>query len=453
MKKRLAAALCAASILWAGAFVPARAEQAAPDGGPAALAQFLDEARSTGFAYVLEGQDQVFDGARCLQGSAEDMARLQASSQGTLLVRYNTTADTNQIIFAAGGSAETEGCGALLANAAPSVDRQRVQFPGGMQANLADTRASGSWHTFVYSVDASQPGVTEGKTVTSFDGSAVTQYPDYASWFNANETVNGLKFLSIGNVEGGLPGAGGFVGRIAAVAFIPRALSQQQAAQLTGERWGQAPQLLYAAENIVVETPSQAVELEQTLAGRIAALDEMTVIVKFKNTNTGVGSLFSVSDPAQAAAHFHIYQNNDRLGFEYRDRDDPFYEASCTIYAREWNTVAFSAGRDTGYRLFANGALGASLEKTGADYRFLSDAASWSSCSVGKTVRGNDPEGYPFTGTIERLEIYAGALPDEELAARTAQRSAGTLSCFMRGTRRARRISASRFCGTLLTGR
>ena len=74
MKKRLAAALCAASILWAGAFVPARAEQAAPDGGPAALAQFLDEARSTGFAYVLEGQDQVFDGARCLQGSAEDMA-------------------------------------------------------------------------------------------------------------------------------------------------------------------------------------------------------------------------------------------------------------------------------------------------------------------------------------------------------------------------------------------
>ena len=117
----------------------------------------------------------------------------------------------------------------------------------------------------------------------------------------------------------------------------------------------------------------------------------------------------------------------------YRDRDDPFYEASCTIYAREWNTVAFSAGRDTGYRLFANGVLGASLEKTGADYRFLSDAASWSSCSVGKTVRGNDPEGYPFTGTIERLEIYAGALPDEELAARTAQTQRGDAFVFYAG--------------------
>ena len=314
MKKRLAAALCAASILWAGAFVPARAEQAAPDGGPAALAQFLDEARSTGFADVLEGQDQVFDGARCLQGSAEDMARLQASSQGTLLVRYNTTADTNQIIFAAGGSAEAEACGALLANAAPSVDRQRVQFPGGMQANLADTRASGGWHTFVYSVDASQPGVTEGKTVTSFDGSAVTQYPDYASWFNANETVNGLKFLSIGNVEGGLPGAGGYVGRIAAVAFIPRALSQQQAAQLTGERWGQAPQLLYAAENIVIEAPPQAVALEQTLAGRIAAVDEMTVIVKFKNTNTGVGSLFSGKRPRTGRGAFSYLPEQRQAG-------------------------------------------------------------------------------------------------------------------------------------------
>ena len=30
-----------------------------------------------------------------------------------------------------------------------------------------------------------------------------------------------------------------------------------------------------------------------------------------------------------------------------------------------------------------------------------------------RQVRGNDPEGYPFTGTIERLEIYAGALPDD----------------------------------------
>ena len=54
----------------------------------------------------------------------------------------------------------------------------------------------------------------------------------------------------------------------AAIARLLRryGLSQQQAAQLTWERWGQAPQLLYAAENIVVETPSQAVELEQTLA-------------------------------------------------------------------------------------------------------------------------------------------------------------------------------------------
>ena len=88
MKKRLAEQLCAPHpFCGRGRSSRPERQQAAPDGGPAALAQFLDEARSTGFAYVLEGQDQVFDGARCLQGSAEDMARLQASSQGTLLVR------------------------------------------------------------------------------------------------------------------------------------------------------------------------------------------------------------------------------------------------------------------------------------------------------------------------------------------------------------------------------
>ncbi|MFQ7726741.1 MAG: hypothetical protein ACLRI7_10240 [Ruthenibacterium lactatiformans] len=47
------------------------------------------------------------------------------------------------------------------------------------------------------------------------------------------------------------------------------------------------------------------------------------------------------------------------------------------------------------------------------------------SCSVGKTVRGNDPEGYPFTGTIERLRSDAGALPDESWPPAPHRRSVG----------------------------
>ena len=43
--------------------------------------------------------------------------------------------------------------------------------------------------------------------VTSFDGAPLREYPDYASWFNANETVNGLGLLSTSEMlEGGLPG-------------------------------------------------------------------------------------------------------------------------------------------------------------------------------------------------------------------------------------------------------
>ena len=112
--------------------------------------------------------------------------------------------------------------------------------------------------------------------------------------------------------------------------------------------------------------------------------------------------------------------------------------------------MALFSGRDTGYRLFANGALGASLEKTGADYRFERRGL------LVELQRRQDgarqrPEGYPFTGTIERLEIYAGALPTRSWPPAPHRRSAGTPSCFMRGTRRARRISASCFVNTPLT--
>ena len=218
-----------------GAFVPARAEQAAPDGRPA-LAQFLDEARSTGLPMCWKGQDQVFDGARCLQGSAEDSGAPAGQQPGYAAgsLQYDGGHEPDHFPREV---RRAEGAGRFLANA-PSVDQQRVQFPGGMQANLADTRASGSWHICVR-VDASQPALRKAKRSPA---STERRYAvsDYASWFNANETVNGLKFLSIGSVEGRPAGRGGFVGRIAAVALIPARSASSRRRSYWGTR-GQAP--------------------------------------------------------------------------------------------------------------------------------------------------------------------------------------------------------------------
>ena len=334
MKTRLLSLCCALLFLGAALFVPpcAHAAEAAP-AAPAGLAAFLSEAQDAGFSYVFSGSDQIFDGSRTVQGSPQEIARLRQSVQGTILVRYRALGGGNQVLFAAGSTASAESYGAILANAVSGVDQQRVEFPDGMKANLAGTQATGGWHTFVYSVNASDPADKTAKTVTSFDGSTSTQYPDYASWFNQNAAINDIQYLTIGGVPEGFTGsgnAGGFVGRIALAAFVPRALSQAEAAALSAEPWAPTEgQLLYSAENISIASPQAAPALSPGLVGQLGALDELSVIVKFKNTHSGVGSLLSVSDPGSGNSHFHLYQNGNLLGFEYRDRDAPFYAASC----------------------------------------------------------------------------------------------------------------------------
>lgn len=419
MMKRILSIVIVIFLLMTLCYVPAYATNSDED--TSAISAFLNEATSSGFAYVFEGNDQVFDGTRYVQGTTEDINRLKASTQGTLLVRYMTLGNTNQIIFSTGGSTDVNSCGTILANAVSSVNQQRIQFPGGMQANLSGTQANGGWHTFIYSVDASDLSNTTGKTVTSFDGSTSTQYPNYASWYNYDSNINNITYMSIGNTASSMSGASGFVGRIAAVAFVPRALTQQEAAVLTAEEWQETPQLIYSGQNIQIASSAQALTLNSDVSGQIAALNEITIIAKYKNTNTGIGSLFSVSDPNEEISHFHLYQNNDILGFEYRNDDEPFYSTTCNVYPREWNTVAFTASKTNGYRLFANGSLGAVLAVTGSDYQFLSETITWTNCSIGKTVRSNEVVGYPFTGEIAYIEIYSGALSDETLITRTAE--------------------------------
>lgn len=419
MTKRITSIVVVVCMLLTYMSIPTHASSTEEVTSP--LTAFLNEATSSGFAYLFSGSDQVFDGTRCVQGSAEDINRLKASNQGTLLVRYQTLGNTNQIIFSAGSSTDVNSCGTILANAVSSVNQQRVQFPGGMQANLSETQADGGWHTFIYSVDASDLSNTTGKTVTSFDGSTTTQYPNYASWYNYNSDINNITFLSIGNSANGMSGASGFVGRISAVVFVPRALTQQEAATLTASDWREDPELIYSAQNIQIDSSAQALTLGSDITGQIGALDEITIIAKYKNTNTGIGSLFSVSDPNEEISHFHLYQNNNVLGFEYRNNDEPYLATTCNVYPREWNTVAFTASKSNGYRLFTNGTLGATLEETGSNYHFLSEAITWTNCSIGKTVRSNDAVGYPFAGEIAYLEIYSGALPDATLLTRTAE--------------------------------
>lgn len=228
------AGVALAALLGATAFLSAGPAHAGP-AEDAALGDALDAAASTGFLYEFHGDDQLFDGTRTVPVDTTGKNRLRASTAGTLIVRFQTAATTNQVVVAGGSGTAAGQYGAILANGVPGVDRARVDFPNGMVANLNGPAVTGGWRTVAYSVDGS-PGGTTGRTVTSVDGSTTTPFPNYASWFNANPQINALSFLTIGGAPGALANSGattGFTGRIAFVAFVPQKYSQAQATAIT----------------------------------------------------------------------------------------------------------------------------------------------------------------------------------------------------------------------------
>lgn len=399
------------------------------DTEPITLESVMAQASSEGFLYEFEGTNQEFDGTRIIAGTTEDIARLKASDEGTLIVRYQTESTTNQVLFAAGNNTSTNGYGAILANNVSTVGLQRIDFPNGMYANLSGTTISSDWHTFVYSVDATDLSNTTAKTVTSFDGSTTTQFPNYASWFNANDTINNIQYLSIGGVSGTLANSSNnqnFIGKIEFIAFIPEAVSQSDAAILstvttdTGSDT-EVSGLIYSAQNLSIASSSDVVAFDATMLSTLSSLEEATIIVQYQNTGSGIGSLFSISNTSTYNSHFHVYQYGDTIGYEYRNSDSPKYAATCGgVLSGELNTIAFKAEKNVGYKLFANGVLGNTLSKDSTSYEFLSNLTSQNAGYVGKTERSNNANSYLYSGSIAWIEVYDTALTDDYLITRTS---------------------------------
>lgn len=178
---------------------------------------------------------------------------------------------------------------------------------------------------------------------------------------------------------------------------------------------------IYSTQDITINSSTDAVALDTAIIHNLNQLESATIIARYQNTNTGIGSLFSISDPTKVNAHFHIYQYNNVIGFEYRNQDNPKYAATGAVFGGERNTIAFKAEKGVGYKLFANGELKASLSKTGTDYQFLQNIAALTTSYLGKTKRSNNIDSYPFTGKIDLIEIYNSALSDADLIDITGQ--------------------------------
>lgn len=202
--------------------------------------------------YVFEGQDRIFDGNRVVDGTKQDKEILKSMNKGSIIIRYRAekpkqSGKSRNVLFAAGKNNAVNNFGAISSLSDGTKGNIRVDFPGGMKANLMQTETTnnGDWHTFIYSVNGVTPhGNISGskKTVTSFDANSHTQYPDWAVWYNYNlggALVSDIEHFSIGGYSGGdLPTeisspSNNFRGEIAFVAITDELFTQQEADALT----------------------------------------------------------------------------------------------------------------------------------------------------------------------------------------------------------------------------
>lgn len=196
---------------------------------------------------------------------------------------------------------------------------------------------------------------------------------------------------------------------------------QAETAELESSPWSLNNPPVYSSQDLTISSTADAVALDAGTINNLKQLESASIVIRYKNTNTGIGSLFSISDPTKVNSHFHIYEYNNVIGFEYRNNDNPKYAATGAVFGGETNTIAFKAEKGVGYKLFANGEVKASLNKSGTDYQFLKNIPALNTAYLGKTKRSNNVDSYPFTGNIESIEIYDAALTDAELIEMTGE--------------------------------
>lgn len=191
------------------------------------------------------------------------------------------------------------------------------------------------------------------------------------------------------------------------------------------------PTLIYSAKNETLpHTDGSYTEIAQADVNKISVLNKGTILVRFKPADvTTTQSLIGISNGTVGSpnSYFHLYYSNSKLGFEIRRQSGGDFEknfAAVTIEAGKEYCAAITADPAYGYQLFLNGELVLDLPlaslTTTAGYGFIRDIPGINSAYLGKTHRVDNPGRpaafeYPFTGTIETLQVYDGALSTEHM--------------------------------------
>ena len=150
----------------------------------------------------------------------------------------------------------------------------------------------------------------------------------------------------------------------------------------------------------------------------LKALNEGTIIARFRYTGTSIMSLFSLSNNTVANGHFHLYISPSAIGSENRYEKagetsvNTHVKTDITVKENEVHTLAMVVDQSQGYKYFLDGKL-IKTDTTSAR-KFLSSIYSPNTAELGRTDRSSGNE-YLFNGDIDFAEVYGRPLADQDL--------------------------------------
>lgn len=116
----------------------------------------------------------------------------------------------------------------------------------------------------------------------------------------------------------------------------------------------EAPLKLVSSENLQINNGVGG-DLTDRLEN-VLRIGEGTAIIRFQATNSGLQSLFSISNNNKANEHFHVYINSGQVGYELRKQSGNVSTGVVNKTLNKGiNTIAFKAEKNSGYSIYLNG--------------------------------------------------------------------------------------------------
>ncbi|MCE9656858.1 exo-alpha-sialidase, partial [Clostridium celatum] len=165
-------------------------------------------------------------------------------------------------------------------------------------------------------------------------------------------------------------------------------------------------------------TNNQGIDISSDIEA-LKGLEEGTIVARFDTTKGDIQSLISVGNNNVANGHFHLYVADNTVGFEVRNQSGNVATGKASAVLNNGiNTVALKVTSGVGYKIFINGKLAG--EVTTSNATLSAGVVDVNNAYIGKTDRASGNE-YPFSGSIDFIDVYGDVLPDKYLLDVTGQ--------------------------------